>query len=68
MKKIFVTVAKFLENGGDLKSGTILYANDKFTTIGRFESFNSNGNLCVLGYTMLKSYTFVKIDCTPHYV
>lgn len=78
MKKIFVTVAEFLENGGKLEHERPLYRANEFgygyDNIGYFDDtvntnkattiWISNGEFNGSGPTHLY---FVQIDCTPIY-
>lgn len=76
MKKIFVTVAEFLENGGKILKGRELFAEGLFSKkiqpIGKYLFKDSDGYVTFEKPNSDKSedgleYLYVQIDCTPIY-
>ncbi len=72
MKKIFVTVAEFEENGGILKDGRDIYngglvAQYQFNHEKEddYKIFVSNG---INSGTVGRDNAYVQINCTPHYI
>lgn len=76
MKKIFVTVAEFLDNGGILRHGRDIYAHQVgYAKIGTFEMIGDDLDLFYYKSNITGESThretknrYVEIDCTPHYV
>lgn len=70
MKTIYVTVAEFLENGGELEVGRAIY-NSTGSSYGCFTEFDYNyegvyiDDDCEYSFSNLDVY--VKIPCTPIY-
>lgn len=64
MKKIFVTIAEFLENGGKIEEGRKLYEENDF---GKFDYQFSIPDNYILS-DIAKTWYHVEIHCTPHYV
>lgn len=76
MKKIFVTVAEFLENGGELKVGRLIFGEDlssrKLVPFGELldvtnDDFVIYKNNAGHNDEDGDEYLYVQIDCTPHY-
>lgn len=74
MKKIFVTVAEFLENGGELTDGRKIYDSRKTFYNGTY--LRTDGDSLILNrdwYTNaretkeLTEFCYIEIDCTPIY-
>lgn len=69
MKKIFVSVSEFLDNGGSLNPSRLVYDSDG-DFIGEFIKFNGL-NMPVVGiYSHAYSIhgIYVEVDCTPIYI
>lgn len=61
MKKIFVTVQEFLDNGGKIQPARPIYNKSGI----RFSCDEWFWNHYI---TAMPKNTYVQIDCTPHYV
>jgi hypothetical protein len=76
MKKIFVTVAEFLENGGILKSEVQLYKKNHAKTypetLGWYVDRATHDDMIMIGnigktFPYYSNQAFIEIDCTPIY-
>lgn len=76
MKTIYVTIAEFLENGGELKDGREIFNTIKGGLTGSYEfnsEFENEYNIWVIssngrqGTVGCDSY-YVAIECTPIYI
>lgn len=68
MKKIFVTVTEFLENGGELNNGRAIYG-ESGGYFGEFRGFNSF-NVPIIGIARRPTsihHIYVEIECSPIY-
>lgn len=77
MKKIFVTVAEFLENTINInapinRSAFIMKSNSEFEQYGTVKKIN--GNIVSVDHPLFEDSEFeiggcfLQIDCTPHYI
>lgn len=71
MKKIFVTVKEFRENGGELKEGRKIFMDNignKAAGLFMYNHKELRDVIVVDGFNLPTSHVYVQIDCTPHYV
>lgn len=74
MKKVFVTVAEFLENGGQLAEGRDVYVmiRGEIRFDGKIKLYHDGNwhydDQVNTEYSELAYDDYVQIDCTPHYV
>lgn len=71
MKKIFVTVAEFLENGGELKLGRSIYGVNNYQ-VGEYDGKSDEEDMIRIrqvnrSFPVFSNMYYVKIPCTPHY-
>lgn len=71
MKKMYVSVAEFLENGGKLELGRNIYSNLNGSNIGEFQNHIDDSMIDIRQSTRNircgNRISFVKIDCQPIY-
>lgn len=67
MKKIYVTVAEFIDNGGDIMKKQHIFTSNG-TYLGVVESFNNYTIYLTNNKWGSTDDLYVEIDCTPIYV
>ena len=71
MKTIYVTVAEFLREGGDITNKQLYWGASNSTPVDILEDLDEYNYLITDGNldgTASKSDLYVQITCTPHYV